>query len=181
MRSSVTEHTILGIVWNDGPTTTYRVMRKLAASPSSFYRNRAATAYRVVQRLIEQGLLEVVGEDVGARGDRQIRITGEGLNVLRAWLLDPVPYAEVAHSADLIRLRLYSAGAIRPEERATLIDNAISELLRLQLAIEGDIRREGESGDEFAVLAAKGSLFETKARIAWLQEIRPRLLELGTN
>jgi len=177
MSFSITELTILGIVWSKGPCTTYVVMRELAASPSSFYRNRAATAYRSVQRLVTEGLLENVGDTIGSRRDRPIRITDKGYSELRSWLTPPLPDIEVAHTVDLVRLRLFFVGAIDRSERGNLVDDAIDLLRRHLVAVEAVVRQEVET-DPIASLASLGSVYETKARIEWLEAIRAKLLEI---
>lgn len=178
MELTITEYTILGIVWSKGPCTTYVVMRELARSPSTFYRKRTATAYRVVQRLISEGLLEHIGETIGSRRDRPVRVAPKGLAVLKEWLAPPLAPVEVAHAIDLIRLRMYFIGAIQPEERAVFVDEAVGALRMYVATLEAVIDEERKT-DPFAALASLGAVYETRARIEWLEAIRPGLLSAG--
>jgi len=171
---STTEYTVLGLVSVNGPCTTYVVMKELASSASTFYRNRAATTYRVVQRLIESHLLEPVGEELGARGDRLINITPLGLEELRAWLRPPIAKVEVDHTIDLIRLRIYFLSVITPAERALFLDAAISALSTRVSEYE----ELSHVPDPFDSMANLGGLLETQARLKWLHSIRSRLLAI---
>ena len=51
------ELTVLGIIWKDGPSTAYALMRELAESPTSHYRAGAGSIYPLVARLKKRGYL----------------------------------------------------------------------------------------------------------------------------
>ena len=175
---SISEFTILGIIWSHGPCTTYLVMRVLASSPTTFYRNRAATAYRAVQRLVREGLAEAIGDSTGPRHDRLIRISDRGVEALQSWLSPPLPLIEVSHTIDLIRLRMYFVGVVEVERRASFVDDAIDGLRKHLKTVEANAAKENET-DPYAGLAALGTVYETRARIEWLEAIKPKLAELG--
>jgi DNA-binding PadR family transcriptional regulator len=175
---STMEHIVLGIVWRYEPCTTYAVMGDLSISTSAYYRNRAGTAYPVVARLVEAGLLEYDGEAVGTRKDRLIRCTPAGRQELQSWITSPIPPSDVAFTVDLLRLRMFFAGSVTREQRATFIGDAV-EALRLHLReCENAVARFESDADRFRNIAAIGSVHETKARIAWLEEVTPKVLEL---
>ncbi len=165
---SISDYTVLGIVGRDGPCTTYNVMRDMATSPSSFYRKRASSTYTVVQRLLGLGLLETLGEEPGPRGERQIAVTDEGLRVLKDWM-SPVPAVEAAHSNDLIRLRVNFLNLLDPGEREALIDQAATALRTLLAESE---RALPERHDPIRYLTLLGLIYETRARLEWLEEVR---------
>lgn len=175
MALSTTDYTVLAIIWRDGPCTTYVVMRDLASSPSTFYRNRASSTYRVAQRLTDLGLVEQVDEDVGSRGERLIQVTPDGLEALRSWLSPPIPRVEIAHTIDLVRLRMFFLKALPPEERLRFVDDAIAFLRELEAANE---ERVEKPTDPFQEMGSLGTLLETRARIEWLERVRERLTEL---
>lgn len=169
---STTEYTILGIVGKAGPCTTYAVMKELASSGSSYYKDRAGTTYPVVERLLKRGLIEA-GEN---RRSRKLRITIAGKEELKKWLTPPLPDHDVAHTLDLIRLRMYFLAALDEKQQELFVDRALDSLKRHLANTEELIEQERAAGDRIGSLATLGLLFETKARIAWLEAIKPQLL-----
>jgi len=165
------ELTVLGITWKRGPFTTYALMREFQSSTSTYFSSRASTIYPLVSRLEQRGLLRSVEES-------RIEITEEGLSQLRAWLGDPVPQDDLAHTADLLRLRTFFLAAVSSEQRVTFIDQALADLRTYLHRCELSAKRDGDLGDPFSALASQGVVFETKARIEWLESVRTALLEL---
>lgn len=171
---STSEYTVLGLVWRDGPCTTYAVMKELASSASTFYRNRAASTYRVAQRLIDLGFLELDGDEIGTRGDRLIKATAKGQAELQRWLSPPLPKVEVDHTIDLVRLRVHFLAALPPADRAAFVDEALNAAkARLQ-----ELEEAAPAEDAFEALGSLGLIHETKARIAWLEEVKEALPNL---
>jgi DNA-binding PadR family transcriptional regulator len=166
---STADYTVLGVVWRDGPCTTYHVMLRLASSSSSFYRKRASSTYGVVQNLTKRGLLTPIGEEIGKRGDRPIGVTDEGMRVLKQWLAPPVPEVEAAYSNDLIRLRVNFIAALEPEEQAAFVKDAIRVLEALEHDHQESIQKRNSEAQAIALI---GHLYETQARIAWLHRLQ---------
>lgn len=172
---SAMEFTVLGIAWKRGPCTTYALMKELASSTSTYYKNRAGTAYPLVDRLLRDGLLEQADE-TGTRGERLISVTESGIAELTRWLSAPIDFAEVAHTVDFVRLRVFYLGGVLPDSRRELIDGAI-ETLHTQLArCEVAIAKYDAIGDVFSELATRGVVAETQARVDWLISIRDRAI-----
>lgn len=171
-RLSIAEYTVLGIVWREGPCTTYAVMRELSNSSSTFYRKRASSTYRVAQRLVDLGFLSPVGEGVGARGDRLLEATAKGRAELRRWLTPPTPQFEVDHSMDLVRLRVFFLGALPAGEQRAFLEAALKSLKVRLVKQEEDV---ATASNEFEALGSLGGVYETKARMAWLEEVKRRL------
>ena len=172
-RLSAIEYTVLGIAWKRGPCTTYALMKELASSTSTYYKARAGTAYPLVERLVLQELL-AHADHFGPKGEKLIAVTEAGLAALKEWLTVPPEFAEVAHTVDFVRLRVFYLGAATSEERRALIDNALAELRRHLIACEAAIVRYDTMGDVFSTLATQGVVRETLARIEWLTDIRDR-------
>lgn len=166
---SSAEYTVLGLIWREGPCTTYAVMLKLASSPSSFFRKRASSTYSEVQKLLKRGFVEPAGDGVGTRGDRQIAITAAGLKALREWLSPPVPPLDAAYSNDLIRLRMNFLGALEPADQLAFVEDALRLMRGLALEYERAIEERGHESHPIAIV---GILYETRARIAWLEYVR---------
>lgn len=137
-------------------------------SASSFHKSRAGTAYSVSRRLLEFGLLiRSEGADEGV-----VRITEDGVAELRKWMLPPIPRSDIAHSADLLRLRFFFLGVVDQQERLKFIDDALDGLELFLKDCESLMPKNEEIGDYFGVLATLSSVLETRARIEWLRTVR---------
>ncbi len=159
------EQTVLGLVWLRGPCTVYAVMRELSLSESSFHKSRAGTAYSIAKRLIASGLLATLPS-------KQVEITALGMTILQDWLSEPVPLEDVAHSADLIRLRFFFLGAVSLETRLHFIDSSLASLDDFLKRCEALLWENESIGDYFGVLATASTLYETRARMQWLRLVR---------
>lgn len=166
---STIELTVLGLAWTNGPCTTYVLMKELSTAGSTYYRSRAGTTYSVVKRLIGFRLLSCEGD--------QVQITEEGKQCLRAWVKPPIPEQDVAHSADLLRLRLYYFALLEPDEQISFITEARRELSTHLGRVEWMIEESERLGDYFGVLALSNAVLETKARLRWLDLIEPFVRE----
>lgn len=167
---STLEHTVLGLAWLRGPCTIYSIMKELSLSASTFHKSRASTAYSVANRLLKFGLL-------GSLGDERIVVTEAGRAALREWVAPPVPMADVAHSADLLRLRFFFLGVVDPAERLAFIDEAIAGLEVFAKRCEDLISENQSLGDYFGALATVSSVIETRGRIAWLKLARDWIVD----
>ncbi len=165
------EQTVLGLVWLRGPVTIYAVMKDLSLSASSYHKSRAGAAYSVAKRLLDFGLIrQADGEGEGK--DNKVVVTAEGSSALREWLSPPLPMADVAHSADLLRLRFFFLGALDQEERLHFIDQSILCLEELKHRCEGLIDENQQIGEYYGALATISSILEAEARIKWLRLVR---------
>lgn len=162
---STVEMTVLGMTWLRGPCTTYSVMKELSSSESTYHRSRAGTAYSVMNRLITLGLIERVDDDL-------VQITTSGKEVLREWTGPKVPMMDVAHSADLLRLRCFFLEILSPEDRLKFVDESLSSLRTFEERCLGLIPKNEAIGDYYGALATVCSVLETRARMQWLEQIR---------
>lgn len=161
------ETTVLGLAWLRGPCTIYSIMKELSLSASSFHKSRAGTAYSVSKRLLEFGLLEVVDAPEGA-----VQVTAKGVEMLQEWIKPPVPMADVAHSADMLRLRFFFLGVVDQEGRLAFIDSSIEGLHQFLRRCEELIQENEDIGDYFGALATVSTILETRARIEWMRMVR---------
>ncbi|CAN1530665.1 hypothetical protein MCEMSE15_01383 [Fimbriimonadaceae bacterium] len=162
---STIELSVLGLAWLRGPCTTYAIMKELSTSGSTYYKSRAGTAYSVSKRLQNFGLLAESGE--GA-----IQITEAGIAAIQAWLAPPIPLPDIAHSADLIRLRFFFVGIVPLADRLAFIDSSIDGLTEFLTKCKSLLKENEDIGDYFGVLATMSTVLETNARITWLQIVR---------
>ncbi|MBS1705194.1 MAG: PadR family transcriptional regulator [Armatimonadetes bacterium] len=170
------ELTVLGLAYLRGPCTTYAIMKELSLSESSFHRSRAGTAYSVAKRLVATGHLKRT-ESEGRDDDALIELSNKGLGALREWVSPPIPLADIAHSADLIRLRFFFLEALDERSRIEFIDAAIKGLREFLDRCEKLLPANEAIGDYFGVLATASTLFETRARIRWLELVREFVVE----
>jgi DNA-binding PadR family transcriptional regulator len=165
---STIEMTVLGLAWLRGPCTIYAIMKELSLSESSYHKSRAGTAYSVAKRLIGFGLLE----PTDSAAESPIQITPIGIAALHDWIAPPIAMPEIAHSADLIRLRFFFLGVLGPNTRVKFIDECIAGLEVFLTKCEALVPENERIGDYFGVLATLSTVFETRARIAWLKVVR---------
>jgi DNA-binding PadR family transcriptional regulator len=168
------EMSVLGLAWLRGPRTTYAIMKELATSGSTYYKSRAGTAYSVVERLIRFNLIEYSSEP-GHGGEKLIQVTEEGRSVLVNWLTPPIPIADIAHSADFVRLRFFFIGVLEPKQRLAFIDDSLASLRNHLARCEAQITVAESIGDHFGALATLSIVLETKARIQWLEIVRDKV------
>ncbi len=167
---STVEMTILGYTWLRGPCTTYTIMKQLALSESTYHRSRAGTAYSVTKRLLKLGLIEKLD-------DEQVRITQDGEAVLREWTGPVVPMIDVAHTSDLLRLRFFFLEVLSLEDRIEFIDRSLESLREFERRLVGLIPKNEEIGEYYGALATVCSVLEARARIQWLEMVRPLVVQ----
>ncbi|MHC4126645.1 MAG: PadR family transcriptional regulator [Planctomycetota bacterium] len=173
------ELVVLGIVWKMGPCTPYAIRREFLTSPTPHFSGSAGAIYPLVRRLERDGLLSSKPSRQGRRRSQLYRTTRKGTAVLKRWLRPPVPLKDVAGAYDPVRLRIYFLKASPPAQRRALLDESLAEMKRRLPGLESDERRYVESGDEFSHLASRGIQKTLEARIAWLEEVRRKLISRG--
>ena len=177
-KSSPLEMAVLGMVWKQEPCTAYSVMRELSGSDSAFIRSKAGTVYPLVNRLVRASLLTYETKKRGPKGERMLRITPEGLELLKSWLTGPIQQREITHTVDLVRMRSGYLGTVGPEERARFVDRSLEGLRQHLKECEAREIHYLENGDAFGALGMRQMIHETRARIAWLVEERPAIIAL---
>ncbi|MBL8060076.1 MAG: PadR family transcriptional regulator [Chthonomonas sp.] len=165
-KASVIEMSFLGMTWLRGPCTVYAVMKELSASESTYHRSRAGTAYQAAKRLEQLGLIERIEGEL-------IQITPEGEAALRDWTGPDVPMMDVAHTADLLRLRCFFLASLPPEQRLEFIDKSLAKLEEFMPRCRNLIKENEKIGDYYGALATVCLVLETEARMNWLRTIRP--------
>ncbi|MCU0317401.1 MAG: hypothetical protein MUC92_12490 [Fimbriimonadaceae bacterium] len=143
-------------------------MKELSASESSYHKGRAGTAYSVANRLLKFGFLMEVNE----AESRNVQVTEEGLCAVQSWLKPPIPWGDVTHTADLIRLRCFFLGAVDPETQLSMVNDALSSLDAFLDRTEALLLENEVIGEPFGALATVSIILETKSRIEWLKIVR---------
>jgi DNA-binding PadR family transcriptional regulator len=165
------ELTVLGLAWLRGPCTTYAIMKELSMSASTFHKSRAGTAYSIAKRMVRFGYLEL-SDPASKSPDSLVKITEEGIVQLRDWLTPPIPLPDIAHSADLLRLRFFFLGVVEQDKRLEFIDDSLKVMQNFLRQCEALISANQELGDYFGALATLSMVLEIKARITWLTTVR---------
>jgi uncharacterized small protein (DUF1192 family) len=133
-----------------------------------------------MDRLIRFGLVDTFPSPENPE-DRLVTVSAEGLATLKAWLKPPITEEDIAHSADFVRLRTFFLGVIEPSERIALLEDALGSMkLHLQRCREQFKQSEVED-DEFGPLAMLSIVYETEARIAWLEVVLAKLKASGAS
>ena len=172
---TILEATALGIIWKRKGCSAYDVMVEFSSSLAAQFKSRAGSVYPLIKRLASDGLIEGRDAKRGNQSKSIYKITPTGRKLLGGWLSDPVSSAESGLLADPIRTRIYFLGILPPAKRQAFLDAAAAQM-KLQLESAKVAMREfQDDGNTFAVLAMKGALRITRARIAWLAEIRDEI------
>lgn len=172
------EHAVLGIVWKEGPCTRYTVRSRFQDSPSSHWSGSAGSIYPLVDRLERRELLRSSAQTQGRRKSRAVSVTEEGRRVLVDWLRPPISEQAVAVHFDGLRTRMFFLEVLTPKQRVRFLEDTEERLVQAVESARAYAQSFRDAGDEFGWLAARGALRVTRARLAWIREVR-RELEAG--
>jgi DNA-binding PadR family transcriptional regulator len=164
------EGCVLGHLWKHGPCTAYAVRKEMLDSPSSHWSGSAGAIYPLLERLEKRGAV-VSRQD--ARGDREhslYELTRQGRELLKAWLAPSIERDLISIAPDPLRTRMYFLGALTARQRTTFLAQARAKLDRHLTELT-----HSPDADEFERLAVRGAVRATRARIAWLEDVRRAL------
>jgi DNA-binding PadR family transcriptional regulator len=165
--ASELEGCVLGLLWKRGPCTPYSIRRVLLDSPSSTWSGSAGAIYPLLERFEKRGF---VRSKKSMRGDREgwhYSLTAAGRKHFLTWLGPPLTDEVVSIAADPLRTRIHFLNVLTPRERTRFLDAARAVLERHLEALKPD-----PSLDEFDLVALDGALLVTRARLAWLEDVR---------
>lgn len=166
---SLLEATVLGVVLKRGPCLAHAVIVEFADSHTLAYRSGAGAIYPLLKRLTEAGYL--------AQSARRYAITEAGTAALREWILPPYQSGDISTNLDGIRSRAYFLKLLDPEEIALFTHAARSALEELLESCRRTLAQYQASGDPFSEAAMLGAIYETEARIRWIDELRRRFVQ----
>ena len=162
------EGAVLGVLWQNGPCTPYRVRRVFLDSPSPYWSGSAGAIYPLMLRLQRRGLIASREGSAGRRA-RLYALVPAGVREFRAWLEPPWP-AVVTVPADPLRTRVSFLGALPASARSRLLREAIARIDRDIREHEKDRRRGRHADNPFEAAVARGALAALRARRGWLEE-----------
>lgn len=167
---------VLGVIWERGPLSAYRVRARFEESNTSTWSSSAGSIYPSIRRLVRAGLA-VAGSRQDERGTRHIGITGKGRERLRAWLVDLPPKIGTA-TADPIRTRAQFVTSVSHQDRLRFLENARA-ITRAALKEVEKVTKVKSSDTMLEYIGNLGSIFELRARLQWLNHVADLLKTNG--
>jgi len=159
---------VLGLVWDLGPCSPYLLRVHLARSPSSQWSASAGAIYPLVARLERQGLLSSRARTTGRRGHRELRITRQGVTVLRRWIGPPLAPGAVTVSYDPLRSRARFLGILTAAERRAWVEAALDTLDEVAARVRA--WHDAFAGDDqFAASLTQSGEIDIAGRRRWLK------------
>jgi DNA-binding PadR family transcriptional regulator len=167
------EGCVLGHLWKYGPCTAYSIRRTLLDSPSSHWSGSAGAIYPLLARFEKRGLVSARKSMRGDRAGWLYSLKAAGRERFLAWVGPPLTEEVVSIAPDPLRTRVHFLGGLTPRRRDAFLTASRAALERHleTLAHTPDM-------DEFDELARRGAVRLTRARIAWLDEVRAGLARL---
>ena len=162
---------VLGVIWRSGPLTAYRVRKEFRESTTAAWSSSAGSIYPSIRRLLEAGLATTAPVAEDKRGTQSLKITGEGLERLRAWLTNLAPELGTANP-DPLRTRAHFLTSIPAEQRVRFVDRAraITRASLAELEAEAERNRSDPDG-ALEQVGTLGAIFELRARLEWLDQV----------
>ena len=161
---------VLGVIWECGPLSAYRVRARFEESNTATWSSSAGSIYPSIRRLVRAGLA-VAGSRQDERGTRHVGITAKGRERLRAWLVDLPPRIGTA-TADPIRTRAQFVTSVPYQDRLRFLDNARA-ITRAALKEVEKVTKGKSAGSDTMLeyIGNLGSIFELRARLQWLNRV----------
>jgi DNA-binding PadR family transcriptional regulator len=164
------DYCVLGVVWRHGPVSAYGVRKVFRDSTTASWSASSGSIYPSIRRLLAAGLA-TAGAPEDKRGTQSIVIANDGLNELRAWILDLRPEHGTA-TPDPIRTRSQFITSISHHDRAEFVEAAqrvTSDALHILQGMAGKNARE--TTPDLEQLGTLGSISELEARLEWLKSV----------
>jgi DNA-binding PadR family transcriptional regulator len=131
---------------------------------------RRALVYRMIESLIESGMIEQAGSEPGTRGSPRnvLRVTRAGRRAIGRWLAEPVPHVRDLRSALLLKLLFAQRAGL---DRLPLLEAQSTILAETVLALEAPPPRE----EEAAQTARMFRLETARAGLRFVEAERARI------
>lgn len=129
-------HVILGLLLLR-PMSFYDLVKAFEAGVSLFYSSSSGSIKRALDKLVDEGLVEVTAIDSGGRARRTHEVTPAGRSHFREWMLEP-PSGDLETGS---LARLYFLGLMTAEERTRIVTH-IHERIEAERAKLATIERE---------------------------------------
>ena len=161
---------VLGVIWECGPLSAYRVRIRFEQSNTAAWSSSAGSIYPSIRRLLRAGLA-VASSRRDARGTRHVSVTARGREKLRAWVVNLPPEIGTA-TADPIRTRAQFVTSVPYEDQQRFLENAQAITRAALREVEMVVKKKPASPNTMLdYIGNLGSVFELRARLQWLNRV----------
>jgi DNA-binding PadR family transcriptional regulator len=166
------DYCVLGVVWRDGPLTTYGVRSRFRDSVTVTWSASTGSIYPAIRRLLAGGMIRASGHRDGRR-TQDLSVTVRGTRVLQEWLRS-VPHGLAGPVADPIRSRVQFLGALDRHEAALFLRAAESDCRTALRRVTTTESAERPTREAPRIWALRGASDELRARLEWIRWVRTR-------
>jgi PadR family transcriptional regulator, regulatory protein AphA len=175
---SATSYVVLGLV-AERPSSGYDLAAFAEGSIGQFFPLTRSHIYSELERLSRLGLLQATEVEAERYATKRVyTITAEGVEVLRGWLDDPRLPAERQRNVFLVRV--FFGDQVSPGRIEGLLDSyeQAAHAWRDELvALVDSLAARPEAA--FRRATAMYGVEQLEAKLRWLEQVRPLLLEAG--
>lgn len=167
-RISLAEHVVLALV-AEGSSHGFSVARLLSpdGDVGRVYSLARPAVYRAIDRLVEVGLVEALGQEPGNRGPKRtpVRVTALGHQAVAVWLAKPVDHVRDLRTEFLVKLALLHR---RGQDPAGLVESQIAAVGPI---VDGLVERQ-QKASGFDRTLALWRLRSGQAALRFLDDLR---------
>jgi DNA-binding PadR family transcriptional regulator len=164
------DYHVLGVVWRDGPLTTYGVRARFKNSVTVTWSASTGSIYPAIRRLLAGGMLRASVQRDGRR-TQDLRVTARGTRVLQEWLR-AVPAGLAGPVADPIRSRVQFLGALAARDAAGFLAAAEADCRAALRRLTATESAERPTREAPRLWALRGASDELRSRLEWIRWVR---------
>jgi DNA-binding PadR family transcriptional regulator len=164
------ESCTLAAIQQHQPCSAYEIRQVFARSTTPDWSGTTGSIYPAIARLTKRGLIDVESQAGDRRGRRNLRVTRQGAQAVRAWLTDLPPWVAKA-TPDPIRTRVSFLEQLASDaERIAFLRQAqaLTREALEDLTFTVEALRHTQAQE---YLAGLGAMSQVGARLAWLREV----------
>lgn len=159
------ESLVLAIVARDGPTTAYRVLKRVGEALGPGFSGSPGTIYPIVARLKKRGLVAALAVHTDARNTELLMVSATGRAAARRWVKSITPALLLPE--DPLRSRVALLEILTQAERGKWLEQVRASLAAQLEALEASPPAE----DPVARTSNKAARLVSRARLDWLDEV----------
>jgi DNA-binding PadR family transcriptional regulator len=153
------------------PCSAYEIRQLFARSTTPDWSGTTGSIYPAIARLLKRGLISVEAQAGDRRGRRNLMVTHQGVQAVRAWLSDLRPWIAKA-TPDPIRTRVSFLDQLASDaERIGFLSRAQALTQQALAELTAVVERLRQT-DPQEYLAGRGAICQLDARLAWLGELK---------
>ena len=164
------ESCTLAAIQQRQPCSAYEIRQLFARSTTPDWSGTTGSIYPAIARLLKRGLIAVEPQVGDRRGRRNLTVTLEGAQAVRAWLTNLQPWIAKA-TPDPIRTRASFLDQLASDaERIVFLRQAeaLTEAALVELTVAVEALKDTHTTE---YLAGLGAISQVGARLAWLREM----------